>query len=416
QRTMPQESVSFLSVSKALEARFAASIATLRQTVSEKLALAVSGGGDSIALLQLLHQTASNNERDRTVVYTVDHGLREEAKAEARMVGTLCDEYGIAQRTMHWTPDQTRRTQAAARHGRFELLADAARKDGVGLVLTGHTKDDDAETFLIRARAGSSWYGLAGMQELGLLPVWPEGRGLKIGHPLLQTPRSELRDYLQARDVQWIDDPSNDNPQFERVRVRQLLKQSPDLMERIARIQSKLKRLRHADDRRLAQWFEHSVEVFDDGTVLIDADWPKGELGARALSWLCQIASGRDVPPRGDELRRLSDRLQDIGVFPGATLGGARLWKRRGALWMGRDPGDIDLAESTENPLWDNRFEVARPLQIGGSVMELQPNARIGVPQADGMRLAAKSLARERLASLCFVLKKASIADLTSNS
>lgn len=412
---MPIGNVPFPSVADTVEKTFLAASRRLIGQANGKVALALSGGGDSTALLHLA-VTVSPDIRSKCIAYTVDHGLRPEARSEAEAVSALCERFGVPHKILCWTPGANKVSQADARRARHALLADAARADGAHLILTGHTCDDDAETFLIRARAGSGWYGLAGIQPLSLSPVWPEGREVLIGRPLLSISREALRDHLKRSALTWIDDPSNDNPRFERIRMRHLLAEAPHLAGRIFAIQKNLKQLRAAEDRLLALWFETNVAPMDDGTLRLDDDLPMGETGVRALSWLCQLASGRDRPPRGDELHRLVVRFREPD-FAGATLGGARFWKRSHSWWAGRDPGDVPNPTTVlENPIWDGRFEVAQPFIELSAIKELQPNARAAVPQKDGMRLAASCLIHERLQLVQRVLKIGSIPHLTSNS
>lgn len=282
--------------------------------------VAVSGGGDSMALL-LVAADWARRERRPLVALTVDHALRPEAAGEARFVAATAARLGVAHRTLRWQTPQP--GQARARTARHDLLAAAAREAGSSLILTAHNEDDQAETFLIRARAGSGWYGLAGIQPVSLSPAEGQGLPVLVARPLLGASRADLRDLLRANDQDWVEDPSNDNPAYERVRMRRLLAANPEQRTQVLAIQQKLLLLRQMQDQALGRWMETCVEVRPDGSLRAEAPLPPGEWGERALAKLIGIASGRTRPLRGDALSRLAHRLARPDVFRPATLGGA---------------------------------------------------------------------------------------------
>ena len=291
--------------------------------------VAVSGGGDSMALLLLAAGWARGRGR-QLIALTVDHGLRPEATDEARFVAEVAARLGVAHRTLRW--EHPVPGQAKARNARHNLLAAAAREAASGLVLTAHTEDDQAETFLIRARAGSGWYGLAGIQPVALSPAEGQGPPVLLARPLLATPRAALRDMLVAAGQRWIEDPSNDNPAYERVRVRQRLAAAPGLRAGILSCQGKLQLLRQLQDTGLAGWLRRHVRAGPDGSVLTDAPLPPGMRGERALAALIGLVTGRSRPVRADALARLARRLQTPQTFRPATLGGAIVSCREGGL------------------------------------------------------------------------------------
>ncbi|HZS64497.1 MAG TPA: tRNA lysidine(34) synthetase TilS [Xanthobacteraceae bacterium] len=186
--------------------------------------LAVSGGPDSTALLWLAaHWRARRKRGPKLLAVTVDHGLRPESAAEAREVGRLARRLGVTHRVMPWRGVKPKaRLQEAARAARYRLLAQAADKIGATHVLTAHTRDDQAETVLMRFLRGSGPGGLGGMAPISALPVerWKE---IVLFRPFLEIPKPRLVATLQAAGVAYAEDRSNRDPRFARVRMRALL-------------------------------------------------------------------------------------------------------------------------------------------------------------------------------------------------
>ena len=320
-----------------LTTRFDAALGAVPEDlVAGPIGLAVSGGSDSLALLHLAHQWARPRGA-KLLVLTVDHRLRPAAAAEAAEVARLAGELGLAHQTLAWDAPVGR--QSAARRARHALLAGALRAAGGHLLLTGHTADDQAETVLMRARQGSGWYGLAGMRALSLSPVWPEGEGVWIARPLLGETREDLRTWLDGQGGGWIEDPSNTNPAFERVRVRARLAASRALKDRTLACQQHFADLRRLEDALLANWLGRHVHIGADGTVIAHlADLPP-ERAARGLGVLLQCVAGRETPPRSEALLDLAARSLAVPAFRGATLGGVRLRPSRAGLKLAPEPG-----------------------------------------------------------------------------
>lgn len=300
------------------------------------LGIAVSGGGDSLALLLLSADWARQAGRE-LIAFTVDHRLRPDAAAEAAGVADICAGLGIPHRTLVWDSPVPR--QAAARRARHALMAEALKDAGGDHLLLGHTADDQAETFLMRARQGSTWYGLAGMQPRALSPAWPEGAGVWIARPVLSVSRETLREELRRRGLGWTEDPSNENPAFERVRVRRLLQAHPQLKARVLVCQGKVQRLRSLEDRLVARWMADCVTPLPAGRFALRfGDLPQ-ERAERALGLMIQIAGGRDVPPRRGGVEPLLKRLRSPAAFAGATLGGVIVQRRGETVWLTPEPG-----------------------------------------------------------------------------
>jgi tRNA(Ile)-lysidine synthase len=183
------------------------------------IVLAVSGGPDSIALMWLMARWRRSFARGpRLVAVTVDHGLRADAAREARDVKRLARRLEIEHRTLRWSgPKPKTGLPAAARAARYRLLAQVARACGARHVLTAHTRDDQAETLLMRLLRGSGIAGLAAMARQS------ERDGFLLARPLLEIPKSRLVATLARAGIDFADDPTNRDVSFTRPRLRSLL-------------------------------------------------------------------------------------------------------------------------------------------------------------------------------------------------
>jgi tRNA(Ile)-lysidine synthase len=184
-----------------------------------RVAVAVSGGSDSMALLHLVAQWSCSLRGPKELfALTVDHGLRSGSDVEAEQVGRWCAALRVPHFTLPWLGEKPKTgIQAKARKARYDLLAQWCRKNAVPILMTGHTADDQAETVYMRQQRTSSLKSLAG--------IWPDNEwlGVRLLRPLLTTRREALQNYLKDLGEAWLNDPSNDNPEFERVRVRRAL-------------------------------------------------------------------------------------------------------------------------------------------------------------------------------------------------
>lgn len=291
---------------------------------------------------------------------TVDHGLRPEARDEVRFVAAACQQLGVAHAALSWAPGERPGPvgQQEAREARHRLLAVWARRNGVDRLALGHTRDDRLETFLMRARQGSGWHGLAGLMPEGPSPVWPEGAGLTLFRPLLAFGRADLRGELAGRGWSWIEDPSNDTARFERVRMRRLLPRlSPDSRRKALDVMDRLTLMRTA--------------VLAEANALLSqlSDRPDAEarwlpMTARALvgdeAWRrfveaqVMAAGGARRPPRTQALDRLLAKIAgaDPALTRGVTLAGARIRLHKdGVLAFSRAPARRGQPE-TGPPDW----------------------------------------------------------------
>ena len=184
-----------------------------------RLLVAISGGSDSTGLLVALATLRATGRYPGISLSacTIDHDLRAGSAEEASWVGALCERHAIPHVTRRWEGVKpSSGLQAAARARRYDLLVEAALETGADAIVAAHTRDDQDETVAMRARRSPDGVGLAGMADAVLLnaSVW-------LLRPFLSIGRADVRAFLATREERWIDDPSNFNPRFERVRVRE---------------------------------------------------------------------------------------------------------------------------------------------------------------------------------------------------
>jgi tRNA(Ile)-lysidine synthase len=330
---------------------------------ARRMALAVSGGSDSTALMRLAALWRAGRPGPEITVLTVDHGLRPAAKHEAGQVAQWAGAVGLEHVTLEWTGERPKRAiQAKARDIRYRLMLDWCGGHDVRHLALGHTLDDQAETLLMRLARGSGVDGLAAMA-----PVSTRG-GVDLVRPLLGLERAALRRWLETLGQDWLDDPSNLDPAYERIRVRAALKAMASVglsAAQLARSARRLGRAREALDEAASRAVRDHVRFFDAGCCLIShADLLKlpEEIALRLLSACISAVSGAATAARLSRLEALYQRLRDLG-FSAATLSGARLFAARGQLVIVREHGrygfDDMIVEPGAMAVWDRRFEIA---------------------------------------------------------
>jgi tRNA(Ile)-lysidine synthase len=323
------------------------------------VAVATSGGPDSMVLAILADRWARGRGGVAWAV-TVDHGLRPESGDEARRVGAWLAGRGIPHAILTWEGEKPATgLQAAAREARYRLLGDWCRSWGCLHLLTAHHREDQAETYLIRRRAKSGPDGLAAM------PAVREAAGYRLVRPLLGVTRARLRAFLGAEGQEWIDDPSNRNPAFERARLRGDPPAADDILAQIA----EHGRARVERERALDRLLARHVILDPAGFAAIDPApilaAPK-DLAERLLSRVAVTVGGGVYPPRRERAARLRDGLAAV-PSRARTLGGCRFVPWRGRVLVMREvaaaaPLRLDTGAAC---LWDRRFLVAAPAREG---------------------------------------------------
>lgn len=332
--------------------------ACLRGSCPARMGVALSGGGDSMALLALMGDWVRAEGVELAAV-TVDHGLRPEAAEEAAFAGRAAAALGIAHDVVQWRGwDGGGNLQDAARQARRALIAEWAERRAITMVALAHTEDDQAETVLLRLARGSGVDGLAAMA--------PRHRaeGITWIRPLLGVPRATLRDELRARGLSWIDDPSNDDTEFDRIKARQALaaleplgltrRGLADSARQMARARAALELQTHAAAGEL-------TEVTQTGDVLIRLPGLMAQpaeirlrLVAHALRW---VASA----PYRPRLRALERLIGAAAEGQGGTLHGCLTSVADETLRIGREAASLDGVTAPIGALWDRRWRITGP-------------------------------------------------------
>lgn len=329
----------------------------------KRLGVAVSGGSDSMALLDLMAFQARLKGFEIFAV-TVDHGLRAEAKEECAFVTAFCATRGIPHTILHWDGwDGVGNLQAKARKARYALIQDWAARKGVDWISLGHTREDQAETVLMRLARRSGVDGLAGM------PEHFDRGGLHFIRPLLAQSRADLRDYLRYRKIDWCEDPSNEDDSFERVRARKASAVLADLgidAEALIRVAWHAQSAKWALDHYLVtEVRENGLVEEDRGDLILPENTPvpgaeaPNEIHRRAMNAAIRWINGAEYPPRAMSLIHMSAAMIDTDRHTLAGCVFLRLKGRRryeNKLRITREYNAVKDLVCPTDQLWDGRW------------------------------------------------------------
>jgi len=332
------------------------------------LAAGFSGGGDSTALLIALRALWPDVPLHALIV---DHRLRPESAAEAELAATRAQAMGATPHILVW--DNPRPGQGAAREARHRLMALTCRRLGAPILFLGHTLDDRIETLRMRAARGGGMSTLAVMAPVSRSPVWPDGRGLIIARPLIGASRAQVRAALNRLDAEWIDDPSNADRRYERVRLRQdpvtddaaraLLAEGDHALGMMARLGAS----NHDQIKFFCQFTPWGGIDIAPGAFSNTGSLALSPLGGALIA----AVSGSPAPPVPGLITRFMAALFNGRAFTG---GGAHL---TASGLLGRDPGAAGRADGApavaplalnagETAAFDGRYEIT-----AGAALEL---------------------------------------------
>jgi tRNA(Ile)-lysidine synthase len=360
-----------------------------------RIGVAVSGGPDSTALLILLDIWARETSAAPAItVLTVDHGLRPEAATEARDVVALADRLGHAHEILVWRhdgPPPSSDIQAEARAARYRLITEAARRHRLDAVLLAHTRDDQAETFLINLARGSGVSGLSAM------PARRDIDGIPFLRPLLDVSKVELLALLDEAGIAYVTDPSNSSDRYTRVRIRKAMPAlyelglTPDRLadtaRRMGRAETALKAITADLIARSAT--DHGGVWSVDAKALAKAP---DEIALRLLVELIRAIRPAEHPPRADAIESWHRSFIAAEVPRRATMAGVVIHVRQGRVWLYAEAGRSGFAEievGDGDHVWDGRWLVS----IHGAGTR---RFRLGPDDGGDGRLMPKDAARTR--------------------
>ena len=313
------------------------------QIKDEVIAVGVSGGADSLALVLRIKEAGK-----KPIALTVDHGLRSESGKEAEFVAEVMRTNGIEHHILVWEGNKPEvGVEEAARQARYGLMFEFCHKRGISVLATGHHMRDQAETFLLRLQRGSGVFGLS-----GILPV-SERDGVVIIRPQLAVSPEYLREYLQKKGINWIEDPMNQDEDFARVKIRKFLPKLAEIgldEKKIALTAQTISNTRAFLQKEVDKFVSNNVRWWDG--IVVSLSWIKLkeldiEVAMPVLGQLLQKIGKSIYIPEADDILRI---LMTKGNFKGCTLGNCELFIAAKRLWIVPQDKDNRLMSKKD---WD---------------------------------------------------------------
>lgn len=325
---------------------------------SKTVAVAVSGGVDSIVLLHLM--TKFLKKRTPPIVLTVNHNLRIESSEEANFVANYAKQLGIKSFILEWkrTSEITSNIQSQAREARYKLLTDWCKNNTIQYLIVGHHKDDQAENFLIRLERGSGIDGLSSMNYSSFF------HGICILRPLLCFSRHNIENYAKTHQLKWIEDKSNQNIKYRRSLYRNLLNSSDNhslLTDRICMTILHIQRAKKALMHYTQLAFDQCINIHMLGYIEIKLkeffQLPE-EIALRVLLYSIMLISNKHYKPRYKSLISIFHKILNGNI--NHTLSECKIKNYRENILIIRESSkikEVPINLPTKKIFqWDNRF------------------------------------------------------------
>lgn len=377
-------------------AEFAACMVSLDP--GKGVAVALSGGPDSLALLVLAARWAARRKSTSLYAFTVDHGLRPASAREAKIAARFSAKLGVPHRILKWKGEKPASgIQAAARDARYRLLLAACREAGVVDLLVAHHLEDQAETFLLRLARGSGVDGLSGMA--ASRPLSAEKPEVRLLRPLLDFPKARLAATVAKAGFTPILDPSNEHERFDRVKMRNALSVLAPLgldAGQLARTAARMGRAREALERQTGALLSAHAALSPFGFVEMRVEpfaAAPPEIGLRALAALMSIVGGGHYAPRLAALEAVHAAIGKRELGRGRTLGGVKLALKGETLVVTREVAaalkspSLSLKQGGQG-LWDERFHVSLVKAPRGQCVEVRALGTEGLAALRAAKMA----------------------------
>ena len=326
----------------------------------DKIGLAVSGGGDSVGMLVLASEWAKLN-RKKIYVVTVNHHLRKEAIEEVVFTRKFAKKLGHSHSTLDWQrPSQVGNLQSQASLARKRLISNWAKKNNIKTVLLAHTIDDQVETILMRFSRGSGVDGLTGMKKL------IEMNGILWFRPLLNITRNNLRKFLVLKKLNWVEDPTNEDRKYLRVKSRNIISQLREIginTNLMINTSVRMENAKKVLNDVAIEAFNNFVTLKKWGDIEVNKDifnYCREDTFLRTLAGLIKGISGSIYRPRYKELINFAEDLNNKN-FKARTLSGvlARAISQSKVV-LRREPSHPLCVSNlkSKNFIWDGRWLV----------------------------------------------------------
>lgn len=329
---------------------------------NDQIAVAVSGGIDSIVLLHLITNWAKRIQHPLPIALTVDHGLRPESQQEADFVVNYAKKLGLESFILNWEKQEVKgNIQLRAREARYKLLTEWCKNNNIKHLCVAHHRDDQAETFLLRLERGSGIDGLSSMHYKSFL------NGICILRPLLNFSRSNIEKYANFHQLKWVEDRSNKDIKYRRTLYRNLLKASDNqeiLSERICLTALHMQRTAKALTHYTRLAFNDCTDVHDLGYIEIKLNefyqLPE-EIALRILLYSIMAVGSKHYKPRYNSLVFIFNKILQKDCDINHTLSGCKIKKYGESILIIRESSkikEVSVNLPTSEPIqWDNRFE-----------------------------------------------------------
>lgn len=343
--------------------------------VTSPVAVAVSGGPDSLGLLILANKWAKKHQ-NKIIGLTVDHKLRPDSTKEALDVQKYLQSLNVEHHILTWEgPKPNTHVQEYARFARYQLLKEWCKTNNVSFLLLGHHRQDQEETFWMRLASGSGLDGLSGIKTKTVID------GITLIRPLLQFSKEQIKQVLKEINATWINDPSNHKPSFFRSRFRDFVREEGLNQNRLINVMHKLSIDSDFIHENLCNAIEQVVRLHESGYITIDKKAFSSlhiAISQRLISHLMMWFSGSNYPPRNEKVVGVIEKLKMGKPFTAGSIH----WSPKKNLFvlkreLNKNQTALSLNSIKNDLVWDHRFIVkANIREVLGDNTDLAPLGR----------------------------------------